>query len=44
MEGEEIQDIYECSSFVNDEDVPNKIHSVDIDPLDFPFSNDDVPF
>jgi hypothetical protein len=44
MDGDEIKDIYECSNFVNDEDVPNKIHSVDIDPLDFPFSGDDVPF
>lgn len=45
MKGEEIDDIYECSSFNNYEDVPNKLESVDIDPLNFPFGNDDdVPF
>jgi hypothetical protein len=45
MEGDEIKDIYECSNFVNDEEVPNKLNSVDIDPIDFTlFNNDDAPF
>lgn len=44
MDGNEIKDIYECSNFVNDDEVPNKLHSVDIDPLDFPFGDDDAPF
>ncbi|MCX6198777.1 MAG: hypothetical protein NTY88_06095 [Bacteroidetes bacterium] len=44
MEGDEIKDIYECSNFVNDEEVLNKLRSVDIDPLSFPFGDDDTPF
>jgi hypothetical protein len=44
MEGDEIKDIYECSNFVNDEEVPNKLHSVDIDPLDFILCDNDLPF
>ena len=44
MEGDKIKDIYECSNFVNDEEMPNKLHSVDIDPLSFPFGDDDAPF
>lgn len=44
MEGEEIKDIYECASFINDDEVPNKLHSIEIDPLSFPFSDDDAPF
>ncbi|MBL0309015.1 MAG: hypothetical protein IPP77_04855 [Bacteroidetes bacterium] len=35
VEGEEIKDIYECAKFINDEEVPNKLISVDIDPLMF---------
>jgi hypothetical protein len=42
MDGDEIKDIYECSNFVNDEEVPNKLHSVDIDLTSFPFG--DAPF
>ncbi len=44
MEGDEIKDIYECSNFVNDEEVPNKLNSVDIDPFSFPFGDGDAPF
>ena len=44
MEGDQIKDIYECSNFVNDEEVPNKLHGVDIDPLSFPFGDEDTPF
>lgn len=44
MEDDEIKDIYECSNFVNDEPVLNKLSKVDIDPLSFSLSIDDVPF
>ncbi len=44
MEGDEIKDIYECSNFLNDEEVPNKLNSIDIDPIDFSLFNDDAPF
>ena len=35
MKGEEIDDIYECSSFSNDTDVPNKLERVYIDVMEF---------
>lgn len=43
MEGAEIKDIYECSNFVNDNEVPNKLNNIQIDPSDQSFYND-VPF
>jgi len=44
MEGDEIKDIYECASFINDDEELNKLSSVDIDPTSFPFSDDDASF
>lgn len=44
-EGEGIKDIYECSSFENDDEVFNKLRKVTIDPLDFMLVDDeDIPF
>ncbi len=44
MEGNEIKDIYECSKFANDEEVANKLCSVDIEPFSSLFGDDDAPF
>ena len=44
MEGKEIKDVYECSNFVNEDEVQNKNVHVHIDPLDFLFGDDDAPF
>jgi hypothetical protein len=44
MEGNEIKDIYECSKFENDEEVANKLCSVDIEPFSSLFGDDDAPF
>jgi hypothetical protein len=44
MEDDEIKDIYECSNFVNDEPVLNKLSNIELDPLSFSLSIDDAPF
>lgn len=45
IDGGEIKDIYECSNFVNDEEVPNKLIEVQIDTVDFSlFKDEDAPF
>jgi hypothetical protein len=45
INGEEIKDIYECSNFINDAEVANKLREVLIDPSDFSLFNDqDAPF